>query len=350
MNAQNGATVDYPKSIRARGITIYDVAQVDDANLWIPTAELERLLNRGLSGMSVGGLPLRTRSKEVKKRICSTLGYPEPRSFKRTSPAFSGQRFDVYVQKSDNLQVWNRGISDDLRYVLVRVGADDRVSSVKVVNGDVLSDFDTTGTLTRKYQARLELGDLPAELVTHADTDLLTPMLCDGEIPLANVDPASTPVAGAVMPVQTVFDRISALVGREFDDAGHDQERNRGSAVHRAVCNLLGYQDYRDDGQYPDVRNQLLEVKLQTSPTIDLGRISPDSTAPLDGAVMDGVQIRHCDVRYAILAGVTDGERVSVTNLLVANGEDFYGRFPQFGGNVVNTKIQLRLPADFFDR
>ena len=349
MTTENAVPANYPAAIEASGLTIYDLVPTGGENLRIPDAELEQLLDDGLHGFSVEGLALRTRSKCVKEQICAVLGYPAPRSFRRISPSFPGQGFDVYVQKSDNLQVWNRHISDDLRYVLVRVGADDKVSKVRVVTGDVLSGLDATGTLTQKYQARLELGNCPAELIVPHDTDRLRPLVCDDVPDLGTSGPSSPPATGRLLSIQALFDLLSPLVGREFGDVGRDQERNRGSVLHRAVCEALGYNDYHDHGQFPDVLNQLLEVKLQTSPTIDLGKVSPDSTAALDAVRVGGVRVRHCDVRYAVFHATTDGERVSVTNLMVVNGENFYSRFPQFGGNVVNSKIQLRLPTGFFD-
>ena len=350
MNEQNLGPMNYPATIRARGITIYDLTPIDDASLWIPTGALQGLLDEGLRGMSVEGMALRTRSKAVKQRICEVLGYPKPGSFKRFSPAFPGQCFDVYVQKSDNMQVWNRVIANDLRYVLVRVGSNDRVSTVRVVTGDVLSGLDTTGTLTQKYQARLDVRNSTTELVVSSDTRLLMPVVTDGTLDLSNADPAATPALEQLYSIKALFQRLSPLVGHQFDDVGSDQERNRGNVVHRAVCAALGYSDYRDDGQFPDVRHQLLEVKLQTSPTIDLGRVSPSSEATLNVVDISGTLIRHCDVRYVIFYASTDGDRVTVTHVFVVNGENFYARFPQFGGNVVNRKIQLSLPAGFFER
>src|SRR5579862_3258197 len=94
-------------SISASGLSIYDTVEVGDTKLWIPSQQLEQLLDAGLRGDSLRGLPLRTRSKVVKARVCNVLGYPVPKSFKRTQPRFVGQMFDTYVQKSNNLQVWN---------------------------------------------------------------------------------------------------------------------------------------------------------------------------------------------------------------------------------------------------
>ena len=119
--------------------------------------------------------------------------------------------------------------------------------------------------------------------------------------------------------------------------------------MHRLVCQHLGYADYRDDGKFPDVRHQLLEVKLQTSPTIDLGLVSPSSKEALDVPKIEGRQIRHCDVRYALFYAKTDGKSVTLTHLFLITGEKFFTRFPQFQGKVLNRKLQIPLPPDFFD-
>jgi hypothetical protein len=111
----------------------------------------------------------------------------------------------------------------------------------------------------------------------------------------------------------------------------------------------LGYADYRDDGRFPDLRHQLLEVKLQTSPTIDLGLVRPDSQEALDIPKIKGRQIRHCDVRYVLFYGLADKKSVILTHLFLTTGEKFFTRFPQFQGKVLNKKLQIPLPTGFFD-
>ena len=98
-----------------------------------------------------------------------------------------------------------------------------------------------------------------------------------------------------------------------------------------------------------DVRHQLLEVKLQTSPTIDLGLVRPDSTEALDVPMVGGHQVRHCDVRYAVFYGSIAARMVKLTHLFLITGEGFFGRFRQFQGKMLNAKLQIPLPADFFD-
>lgn len=306
------------------------------------------MLNSALTDISLAGLPLRTRSKVVKEHVCQALGYPVPSSFRRTQPRFPGQFFDIYVQKSNNLQVWNEELAPTRRYVIIRVGEDDVITKVKVVTGDTLALLDTTGTLTQKYQARLIPGEEKTNLISGEDTNLLQPFV-QYNVDLASVaSPINHPRSDQLLPIRGIFDRLQLLVGKQFADIGYDQERNRGAALHRLVCQHLGYADYQDDGQFPDVRHQLLEVKLQTSSTIDLGLVRPDSEEALAVPKIEGQQIRHCDVRYALFYAVTDGENVTLSHLFLTTGEKFFTRFPQFQGKVLNRKLQIPLPVDFF--
>jgi hypothetical protein len=340
----------YTLNITRSGLSIYDPIEVGDPRLWVPAPELEALLNKYLRGLNVAGLSLRARSKVVKSAVCKALGYPVPATFRRTQPRFQGQMFDIYTQKSNNLQIWNEELAPTRRYVIIRISAGDVIERVKVITGDMLAKLDTTGTLTQKYQARLICGNDRAELISPDDTDIVKNLVSRKEqVELAESKPTHNPSLGFVLPISDVFARLLPMLGLSFKDAGYDQERRRGDALHAHVCKHLGYSSYADDGRFPDVRQQLLEVKLQTSPTIDLGLVRPDSKDPLDMPQIDGYQIRHCDVRYALFYAVTDGATVTLTHFFLSTGESFFTRFPQFGGKVLNRKLQIPLPANFFD-
>ena len=137
-------------------------------------------------------------------------------------------------------------------------------------------------------------------------------------------------------------------MGCKFKDPGIDQERNRGEGLHRLICEYLGYSRYEDKGQFPDIRHQLLEVKLQTSPTIDLGLVLPSSNESVDVQQLGNYHPKHCDTRYVIFYANTDGVFVTLTHLYVTTGADFFNRFRQFEGRVSNGKIQIPLPRSFF--
>lgn len=341
---------DYKAAIAASGKDIYQPVEIGDADCWIPTQRLEEMLNSALRGKSLAGLPLRTRSKIVKSAVCAALGYPVPASFKRAQPRFPGQQLDVYVQKALNLQVWNQQLAPAQRYALIRVDAADVIVKVRVVDGMQLAAYDNTGTLTTKYQARLTLGHGACELVSSGDTQALLPHLGRSLPQRFTGSPVGDPESGKLLPIQDVFARLATLVGQRFANPGADQERNRGAGLHQLVCRSLGYQAYEDRGQFPDIRHQLVEVKLQTSPTIDLGRCDPASKAYLDLHKPGALRPRHCDVRYALFFAQADATQIELTHLLLTTGADFFSRFKRFEGNVTNRKIQIPLPGDFFDR
>jgi hypothetical protein len=217
-----------------------------------------------------------------------------------------------------------------------------------VVTGDTLAVLDTTGTLTQKYQARLTVKDQISELISEEDTDRIKAILDSGDRNPTLTDPTNHASAENLLPIQEIYEKLQTLIGESFADIGSDQERNRGGVLHKLVCQALGYEMHRDNGQFPDVPNQLLEVKLQTSPTIDLGLVTPDSKEALDTPKINGKQIRHCDVRYAIFYGNLQDGNINITNFFLTTGKDFFGRFPRFEGKVLNKKIQIPLPTDFF--
>jgi len=104
------------QNISASSLTIYDSIAIGDNDYWLTSSELTALLNHALGGRSLHGLAIRTRSKVAKTWVCEALRYPVPTSFKKCQPRFSGQAFDTYVQKSNNLQVWNEELDVERRY------------------------------------------------------------------------------------------------------------------------------------------------------------------------------------------------------------------------------------------
>lgn len=338
----------YIESIRDSGLTIYDEIERGDPELWIPTPQLERILQEKLIGLDVSEMPLRTRSKFVKSEICKALGYPVPDSFSKTKPRFPGQYFDVYTQKRDNLQIWNEEIDPVRRYVVLRPNERDIIDSIKVISGEQLAVLDTTGKLTTKYQARINPGDKPVELISDTDTDNLRNCI-GGTSSSAFSSPAKEPTSSSLLPIGKIFDRLKKIIGEDVEDPGVVSERVRGDELHKMASEYLGYSTHKDDGRFPDIRNQLLEVKLQTSPTIDLGLVRPDSEEELDVPKINDQVIRFQDTRYAIFYGNTDGKRVTISHFYLTTGKDFFSRFEQFKGKVQNEKLQIPLPDSFFE-
>jgi hypothetical protein len=340
----------YRDAIRTSGYSIYDTIAQADSPLWLPSEIVESLLMERLSGMDVGDLPIRTKSKVVKTAVCEALGYPIPREFARVKPRFLGQMLDVHVQKGTNLQLYN---SEDTtaghRYALIEQQADGLLGRVRVIDrAEILRD--ATGTLTYKHQATLATGSTVAPLFgPRQDTTLLAEHV-RAHVPItAWHSPTLEPKSGEIFSLSALEQRLSPLVGMVFSDPGIDQERKRGEAVHRLVCAKLGYLAFGDTGTFPDIKHQLLEIKLQTSRTIDLGRTLPNSEELLDLPGVGANKLRHCDARYAVFFADTDGKAVTITQLILTSGQDFFTVFRMCGGRVANEKIQISLGKSFFE-
>ena len=341
--------IDYKLAIQSSDLNIYSGIEVGDANYWIPTQAIEELLTVGLANLDLSGLALRTRSKVVKEAVCNALGYPVPKSFKKSQPRFLGQQLDIYTQKASNLQIWNEELSPTRRYALILVSEFNIVRKIKVMNGQELAMLDKTGTKTTKYQAGIKVTENTHELISKTDTLNLMPFLNSSAKFQPSVSPIDEPLSGELLPIEEIFYRLSPLVGMKFKDPGIDQERNRGEGLHRLVCEYLGYKNYEDKGQFPDIRHQLLEVKLQTSPTIDLGLVLPSSSDKIDIKQLGPYHPRHCDTRYVVFYAETDSTYVTLTHLYASTGEDFFTRFRKFEGKELNGKIQIPLPRSFFE-
>ena len=338
--------INYPENIARSGLSIYDYITRYDTQLFIPLEDLEYILSDKLVGLSLSGLPLRTRSKVVKAEICRALGYPVPSSFRKTQPRFPGQDFDVYTQKILNVQIWNEEIDANRRYVFLRANEYDEITKVRVITGDELVQYDRTGTLTTKYQATMTSRD-SSTLFSYSDTPIVNDWIIDSNQTLIEVNPNSTPQRNQLLRIAEIYRRLLPMVGKSISYLDAVQERNRGAELHEMICENLGYKIYEDDGTYPDIANQLLEIKLQTSPTIDLGLHSP-----VDGEKIETIgntTIHSEDIRYAIFDGDVQGNRVYLRNLYLVTGEDFPEYFPLFKGKGQNAKLQLPLPSNFFD-
>ena len=335
---------DYSANISTSGLTIYDHVDPANPDLYIPIDDLQQILSDQMVGLSLSGYALRTRSKIVKTAICNALGYPTPKSFKKTQPRFLGQNFDVYTQKSLNVQIWNEEVDASRRYVFFRVNDSDVITAVRVITGEDLARYDKTGTLTKKYQATM--NSFGRNICSNEDTRNVQNWTSDSPITLTSINPNTFPKKEQLLKITEIFKRLFPMVGKTISYLDAVQERNRGAELHSMICQHLGYSIYEDDGTYPDIANQLLEIKLQTSPTIDLGLHSPE-----DGECVvsiDGMCFYSEDVRYAVFDGVVEGDRILLRNLYLVTGKDFTTYFPLFQGRGTNAKLQLPLPYNFF--
>lgn len=331
--------------IRASGTSVCGDFDRTPRECVLTDVELEALFLERLVGAGGFDLPGRTRSKHAKSLVCEIMGYPVPKTFKKTRPRLPAQDLDIFVQRSDNVQVWNEEIEPARRYLLIRPDAAGVVSSVRVVRGQVLLDLDKTGALTHKEQARIAAQASEFEIVTLRDTPA-TQAFCAAPVVLGAEDsPTGLPEPGRVMSIRDVALKMMDLPGVSLVDPGG--ERARGETLHRCVAGMLGYVGSADNGAFPDIAHQMLEVKLQTAGTIDLGLLDPDSDKPVGSFALAGLGLAPRDCRYLIvIAEIADG-MIYLRKAILTTGACFSARFPRCA-NGGNMKYQMALPADFF--
>ncbi|MFK8055472.1 MAG: restriction endonuclease [Saprospiraceae bacterium] len=309
--------------------------------------ELEAILSAELVGNSYPDMAVKSRSKFVKFDVCDALGYSRPKTFKRVKPRFTAQKLDVFAQSAKNLQVWGQEVDPTRRYAVVGIDESDVVTKVTVILGLQLADYDKTGKLTSKLQASFMPRPIGKEVVG-SDTENIK-AITGSRIgaPIAG-SPTDYATQESLMSIEELGDKIEHLLERTMSDPGKSQDRNRGAVLHGVICELLGYHSYADSGQFPDITEQLLEIKLQTKQTIDLGLVLPSSKEVSALPAIEGREIRYCDVRYLVVAGDTDGETITVSGFVIVSGNQFFTRMRQFQGNVKNTKLQIPLPKSFW--
>jgi len=131
------------------------------------------------------------------------------------------------------------------------------------------------------------------------------------------------------------------LIGKKLEAS---DTKNRGQALERLVLQLLGYSDDNLQslaGGYPDIPNQLLEVKVQDSPTVDLGRYSPET----DEIVMENSNVTTGDIRYLI--ALTNPQTNVIEGIVLAPGERLGEVFTYVSDT--SFKCQRSIPMSFFD-
>ena len=331
------------EKISAKGVSIYGSL---DRDLFYTIDELEFLIRIRLDKFSVKGLANRTRSKIIKKEIANSLGYPAPDSFKKTQPRFLNQDLDVYNQKSNNLQIWNESIVLNRRYLIIKIDKEDIITDLRIIEGKHLSILDTTGTLTRKYQAKIKT--LPTKSICHkSDTKKISKLLSPHKVGLKGTPPCDISIKDKLLPIKEIFNRIKKLEETNIRVYEPGQERCSGEEVHKKICELLGHEEFKDDGKFPDIKNQLLEIKMQTSPTIDIGLFLPNSEVAIELSNFSQ-RITPKDIRYSIIYVEKKRNIATIKTIIIVNGENFFDLFNLFKGRVVNKKIQIPIPNDFY--
>ena len=320
----------------------------------------------------------RTDGANLRKLVAATLEnypLPEPASshdFEIVPPGRKGvpklvrEFIDSYIVttgKKYNLQVWNRipasesvqvqysdgGVlsAKDVRYVFVPVDPrTELIQSVVILSPDYIqATFGSFGKPTKKHQliipSSVRQGILSQEppVFLRSDTNRVSAMVTSSYVkPTSSIhDP---PEAGMILGNELVSEMLSQhLLGLIIPPGA---TKNRGQTLEKIVAQLLGYTvaDELLAGGYPDIMNQLLEVKIQDSATVDLGLYSPQFEEMLPKVPT----VTTRDVRYLIALMDSDASRIA--GLIICSGDALGQHFTYVTDE--SYKCQRSIPMEFF--
>jgi hypothetical protein len=322
----------------------------------------------------------RTDGSNIRKLIASTLEkHPLPElaeqgQFEIVPPKAKGvpkiarEFVDTYIVTSGtsyNLQVWNRipatetllvkyesGESlkcTDVRFVFVRIDTEkNKIASVIILTPEYIEQkFGKFGKPTIKHQllisgkVRNEIYEREDKILSFPDSKKLSYQIRhDYEPPKSGM--VEEPNIQHLFSISLLKKMVAEkLIGFKLDAAA---TKNRGQALEKKVLELLGYEVNENDllyGAFPDIRNQLLEVKVQDSPTVDLGKFSPEK----EEIVIEGSDLTTFDVRYLI--ALTNPKTEIIEGIILSPGEKLGELFSYVSAE--SYKCQRAIPMSFFE-
>ena len=190
---------------------------------------------------------------------------------------------------------------NDVRFVFVMIDIGNGViDSIVILTPEYIEEnFGKFGKPTIKRQllisskTRKEIYESDDKILFYPDSNKLSYLLKhDFEPPKENM--INEPSAQEIFSLQLIKDLVAKpLIGERLNS---DATKKRGQALERKVLDLLEYPNEEKEqlyGAFPDIRNQLLEVKVQDSPTVDLGKFSPE----FEEVVVEDLNLTTYDVR-----------------------------------------------------
>lgn len=344
-----------------------------------PPGELaEKLSSLIGSSFNLTGKP-RTDGSRIRKLVGETLLDKTPpevaqkASYQIVPPKEKGvpkiklEYVDTYIVttgKSYNLQVWNRNPSTDsvqikysngdslssseVRFVLVKVNAKAlKIESIVVATSDyIVERFGSFGKPTVKSQliiapfARKEVLDMPDRLLFYDDINEIGRTASIENLSGTSIH--SEPTEGDLLPLSAIREVIvHEVIGQPIVSSSN---KTRGQALEAKVASSLGYNMSKTTalaGGYPDIRNQALEVKIQDSPTVDLGKYSPE----FEELIPECGSFTTQSMRYFI--ALTNLETSIVEGGILCPGINLGTHFTYIANQ--SYKCQRSIPMSFFN-
>lgn len=275
-----------------------------------------------------------------------------------------GDSYIVTTGELYNLQVWNRFPNtqndlirykngkasikcSDIRFILVKIDSLTKtIRTIVVATPEyIVKKFGPFGVPTIKHQ--MIISELKRNnIINHkdscffrSDTDLMAKNTTKiYEKPRSNI--SDVPISGKILSLECIKDEIlKKIIGLRLDVS---DTKTRGQALERIVANLLGYSSIDSlVGGYPDIPNQLLEIKIQDSPTVDLGKYSPSHPVIIDENLCASTE----DIRYLIALTNRNG---IIEGIILSPG--LYLRDSFAFVSDTSYKCQRSIPMEFFDK
>lgn len=290
-----------------------------------------------------------------------------PRCAKKGVPRITRELIDTYIVTTGstyNLQVWNRipNSNDvlieyengevltcaDVRIVFIRIEPEKNVieSIVITTPKEIENRFGKFGVPTIKWQ--LIISDSKRQSIVEKnppiliEPDLLPEEILSDRVTYHSLNMDESPQTGMIAPIEDlapIF--IDSLIGKTIEPAA---TKNRGQQLEYSVISLLDYNVKEEStlaGGYPDLPNQALEIKIQDSPTVDLGKYSPQYKAD----IFPDVSVNTENMRYLI--ALMNKETNVVEGLILLPGKKLGEHFSYVADK--SYKCQRSIPMAFFD-
>lgn len=280
-------------------------------------------------------------------------------------PKFLREYIDTYLVTSGssyNLQVWNRNpssasiqihysngdklLANEVRFVIGKINMDTSIiESICILTPDYIVDkFGEFGKPTIKQQLlisnniRSSIINTVSKVLFEPDSSSIHHLISNKSTDVSNCSIKDNPTK--ILPLNYIKDVLSKnIIGKYLDPSLSTKQR--GQELERLVALSLGYTLSDDSliGGYPDIRNQMLEIKLQDSQTIDLGRYSPQF---LENIYND---FNTQNMRYLI--AFTNPLTNLIDGFVLCPGESLGKYFTYVSDK--SFKCQRSIPMSFFD-
>ena len=279
-------------------------------------------------------------------------------------PSFLREYIDTYIVTTGmayNLQVWNRNpnsasvqvdlkngetlLASDVRFVLGKISNDNQIESIIIMTPEYIeSKFGKFGKPTIKQQliiSNKKRDDIISRGSMVINDTTLSDDVIDKECNDIDEDTSIKDDPEKVLPISYIDSKITnELIGEKLNISLSTKQR--GQQLERLVAYRLGYRKMHDalEGGYPDIRNQMLEVKVQDSPTIDLGKYSPQ----FEEEITSDFTTRT--IRYLI--ALTDALSGNIDGVILCPGEELGKNFTYVADK--SFKCQRSIPMSFFEK